>query len=174
LTPKQIAFCNEYLIDLNATQAAIRAGYSKKTAFIIGHENLKKPNIEKYLTEIRTKLQERTNITLDKVVNELSKIALFDIRGIYDNEGGIIHPHNLSDDVAAVVSGFKSRREITRGNSDEDNSIAFIDEYKTYDKTKALDMLMKHLGGYEKDKDIPRDDSIINNISKAIADGLPN
>ena len=51
LTPKQKRFCQEYLIDLNATQAAVRAGYSEKTAYSVGNENLRKPEIKKYIDE---------------------------------------------------------------------------------------------------------------------------
>jgi len=76
LTDKQKKFCNEYLIDLNATQAAIRAGYSKKTADIIGHENLRKPNIEKYIKERQDKAQERNEITLDNIVKLVYEDAL--------------------------------------------------------------------------------------------------
>lgn len=51
LTAKQQRFCDEYLIDLNATQAAIRAGYSEKTAYSIGNENLNKPELKKYIED---------------------------------------------------------------------------------------------------------------------------
>ena len=76
LTEKQKKFCDEYLIDLNATQAAIRAGYSKKTAFIIGHENLSKPNIKTYIESIQEKARERNKITLDKIVDMIYEDAL--------------------------------------------------------------------------------------------------
>ena len=75
LTPKQKAFVDEYLIDLNATQAAIRAGYSTKTARKIGQENLTKPDIQ---TEIQKRIKDRkkrTEITQDFVLNELYAIA---------------------------------------------------------------------------------------------------
>ena len=78
LTPKQERFVSEYLIDLNATQAAIRAGYSEKTAGAIGKENLQKPQIQEALTEARTKQQKRTSITADMVLNELAAVAFDD------------------------------------------------------------------------------------------------
>lgn len=71
LTPKQQRFVDEYLIDLNATQAAIRAGYSAKTAYSIGIENLRKPEIQKAIQEARTKLSSRTEITQDMVLERL-------------------------------------------------------------------------------------------------------
>lgn len=78
LTEKQKRFCEEYLIDLNATQAAKRAGYSEKTAFSIGVENLKKPLIQEYLQDLMKYRSERTGVTAEKVIEELEKIAFSD------------------------------------------------------------------------------------------------
>lgn len=75
LTPKQERFVTEYLVDLNATQAAIRAGYKPKAAYASGAENLKKPQIQEALTEARTKQRERTQITADRVLQELAAVA---------------------------------------------------------------------------------------------------
>lgn len=75
LTPKQQRFVEEYLIDLNATQAAIRAGYSEKTAKEIGSENLTKPNIAKAIQEAQENLSNKTQLTVDMVVNGLLREA---------------------------------------------------------------------------------------------------
>ena len=75
LTPKQQRFVEEYLIDLNATQAAIRAGYSEKTAKEIGSENLTKPNIAKAIQEAQENLSNKTQLTVDMVVQGLLKEA---------------------------------------------------------------------------------------------------
>ena len=74
LTPKQQRFVEEYLIDLNATQSAIRAGYSEKTAAVIGAENLIKPNIAKAIQEAQNKRTERTEITQDYVLTNIQKV----------------------------------------------------------------------------------------------------
>ena len=71
LTPKQQRFVDEYLIDLNATQAAIRAGYSEKTAYSVGHENLKKPEIQKAIEEAQEKLSNKAQVTVEMVVQGL-------------------------------------------------------------------------------------------------------
>ena len=71
LTPKQEAFIREYLVDLDATKAAVRAGYSEKTAGQIGHENLKKPQIAAALQEARSARSERTELTQDWVLSRL-------------------------------------------------------------------------------------------------------
>lgn len=75
LTPKQQRFIEEYLVDLNATQAAIRAGYSEKTAEAIGHENLRKPQIQERVSAAIQERAERTGITQERVVEELGKVA---------------------------------------------------------------------------------------------------
>ncbi len=71
LTAKQHAFVEEYLVDMNATQAAIRAGYSPKTAHTIGHENLSKPDIGAALQKARAERSERTEITADWILKSL-------------------------------------------------------------------------------------------------------
>lgn len=75
LTFKQEAFVNEYLVDLNATEAAVRAGYSEKTAGKIGSENLKKPEISMAIAEKMKQRESRTQITQDFVLTELYEIA---------------------------------------------------------------------------------------------------
>jgi len=74
-TPKQKRFCEEYMVDLNATKAAIRAGYSKKTAYSIGQENLKKNVIRRYIHDSMIARSLRTQVTADRVLQELAKIA---------------------------------------------------------------------------------------------------
>ena len=75
LNAKQNRFVEEYLVDLNATKAAIRAGYSERTAEVIGYENLRKPQIQEAIQAAIEKRSERTEITQDKVVAELGKVA---------------------------------------------------------------------------------------------------
>lgn len=79
LTEKQKKFCDEYLFDFNATQAAIRAGYSEKSAYSIGDENLKKPEIQKYISKLQKEAQERSDITRDGIIEELKKIGFAEI-----------------------------------------------------------------------------------------------
>jgi phage terminase small subunit len=75
LTPKQARFVEEYLIDLNATQAAIRAGYSAKTAYSIGEENLRKPDIAESIAAAATARSERVQVDQAYVLSKLMKVA---------------------------------------------------------------------------------------------------
>lgn len=76
LTVKQKRFCEEYVIDWNATRAAIAAGYSESSAAVIGFENLTKPNISEYINEIKNKLEEQAGISALRIVLELKEIIL--------------------------------------------------------------------------------------------------
>ena len=86
LTAKQQAFVAEYLIDLNATQAALRAGYSEKTAGSIGNENLKKPEIQEAISDARKKRAERTEVDQDYVIRKLKEIADKDASDMTESE----------------------------------------------------------------------------------------
>jgi hypothetical protein len=92
LTPKQARFVQEYLIDLNAAQAAIRAGYSAKTARVIGHENLTRPEIAAAIEKAMAERAERTGLTADWVVDELRKIAFANMADYMKPgpEGGVV------------------------------------------------------------------------------------
>lgn len=149
LTPKQQRFVDEYLIDLNATQAAIRAGYSKKTAASIGDENLRKPAIAAVIDERRKGLSEKAEVDAADVLRQVARMAMFDPRKLFDSDGNPLPIHELPDEVAFVIQGLKVRKEIT-GKGD-DMEVAQIIEYKMADRNSAAEKLMKHLGLYEKD-----------------------
>ena len=89
MTPKEQKFCDEYLIDLNAAQAAIRAGYSKKTAKEIGCENLTKPHIQTEISKRRQELAQKTAITQEWVLNRFKEISdrCMTAEPVYDNDG---------------------------------------------------------------------------------------
>jgi phage terminase small subunit len=83
LTEKQKAFVEEYLVDLNATQAAIRAGYSQKTARKIGNENLTKPDIQQAIAEAKKERSERTKVNADWLLKRLADEAEADLADLY-------------------------------------------------------------------------------------------
>lgn len=82
LTDRQARFCEEYLIDLNATQAAIRAGYSEKTANRIASELLSKLDIQEKITELKAERAKRTEMTQDSVIQELAAVTRAEIKGV--------------------------------------------------------------------------------------------
>ena len=139
LTPKQKRFVDEYLIDLNATKAAIRAGYSAKTAASIGEENLRKPEIQGALAERMKARSVRTEVTQDRVIAELAKIAFGDARDVmlWGPSGvKLLDSKTLTDDQAAQVA------EVAERVSEAGVSL----KLKTHDKVGALKLLGEHLG----------------------------
>ena len=83
LTPKQERFVAEYQVDLNATQAAIRAGYSERTASAIGFENLSKPEIAERISVVRNRLAQKVEVTQERVLRELARVAFSDVRNLF-------------------------------------------------------------------------------------------
>lgn len=145
LTPKQIKFCEEYLIDSNATQAAIRAGYSEDTAGVIGHENLKKPYIKEYINVRQKELVDKLKLTQERILQEYSKIAFFDIRNAFDDEGRLRNLQDLDDQTAGAIAGIESLDEIeTQG--EETFKSGTLRKIKVWDKRAALDSICKVLG----------------------------
>ena len=139
LTAKQQSFCDEYLIDLSATHAAIRAGYSKKTARVIGQENLLKPAIKTIIDKKMAERAERTQITADYVLIRLGEIESFDIREMYNEQGDVKPVHEWSDLAARVVSGL----DISNVVSGDELEVV-IKKLKMESRTKALELAGKH------------------------------
>jgi phage terminase small subunit len=139
LTPKQERFCEEYLIDLNATQAAIRAGYSKKTAKEQAAMLLTKLNIQSFIEKLKKLRSEKTNITVERVLQELARIAFFDPRKLYDADGKLLNVKDLDTDTAAVIASAK----ICVSEKGDKND--YVKEYRFADKKGALELIGKHL-----------------------------
>jgi phage terminase small subunit len=149
LTPKQERFCQEYIIDLNGTQAAIRAGYSEKTARFVAAENLTKPNIQERLEQLQKKREKRTEVTQDMVVKELSLVAFGRIADVTRvREDGLIELDftDATEDQKALIVGVDTKtRYISQGEDGE--PIKEVEcKIKAADKMKALELLGRHLG----------------------------
>ena len=139
LRKKQKTFVEEYLIDLNATQAAIRAGYSPHTAKDIGCENLAKPNIEAAINKAMAERSKRTGICADRVLQELAKLAFVNPADVIDFEDASILANATREDTACIQSVKVKSMDTDKGSSIER-------EVKFYDKKAALELLGKHLG----------------------------
>lgn len=139
LTKKQKRFVEEYLIDLNATQAAIRAGYSTLTAYSIGDENLKKPDIKSAIDKALAERSKRTGVNADRIVRELAKIAFVNSTDVINMDEAAVRCDANRDDTAAIASIKVKTIPTEAGNIVER-------EIKTYDKIKALELIGKHIG----------------------------
>lgn len=142
LTKKQKLFVDEYLIDLNATQAAIRAGYSPDTAKAIGSENLTKPDISAQINKAMAERSKRTGVNADRVVMELAKIAFINAVDVINAEDATLKDDAAPEDTAAIQS-VKVKTFPTKDGAGVEREI------KMADKIKALELLGKHLGMFK-------------------------
>jgi phage terminase small subunit len=148
LNARQSRFVDEYLVDLNATQAAIRAGYSTKTAGSQGFDNLKKPEIAAEIEKRRQIVAEKTGLTTERLLQEAMRLAFFDIRKLVDADGKPLPLNRLDDDTAAAIQGLDVA---TVGNADV--GVGEVLKYKIADKNSAIERLFKHMGLFKKDND---------------------
>lgn len=139
MTRKQERFVEEYLVDLCATQAAIRAGYSPATAGAIGAENLKKPQIRARIDQAMAELSRRTGVNQERVIRELAKVAFVNATDIVDFESAKLLPTATPEDTAAIAS-VKVKTIPTA------DGLGVEREIRMADKLKALELLGKHFG----------------------------
>jgi len=139
LTEKQKRFVEEYLIDLNATQAAIRTGYSAKTANEQGARLLANVSVQEAVAKEMAERSKRTGINQDRVVLELARIAFVNPQKLIDPEDASIREDATEDDLVCIQSVKVKTMEGAKGTSVER-------EVKLNDKMKALELLGKHLG----------------------------
>ncbi len=145
MTPKQTLFVQEYLVDANATQAAIRAGYSARTARKIGTENLSKPVISEAIDKAMIERAARTGITADRVVQELANLAFFDPADIYTSDGALKPITDIPPAARSAIAGL----EINELHDSDGQPIGRAVKLRLIDRLGALDKLMRHLGQYQ-------------------------
>src|ERR1700740_973734 len=151
LTPKQAQFVREYLTDLNATQAAMRAGYSARTAEVQGCRllsNVKIAEAVQFAMEARSK---RTEITADRVLEEFAKIGFADVRKIFTAGGALLSPADMDDATAATIASVEVVTRRLPGAEGEAADVEYVHKVKAWDKVSALTHIGRHLGMF-KDK----------------------
>ena len=141
-------FCEEYIINFNATDAAIKAGYSEKTASSQASRLLRNVNIQAYIKDLNEKRSERVQVTADDILKEYCKIAFCDVSDFYD-ERGLKPISELSDKAKASVSSYAIKRVKNSNGEFEDVPIM-----KFHDKLKALELAGKCLGIGEESNEV--------------------
>ena len=159
LLPKQWKIVQEYLLCGNATQAALAAGYSPKTARVIGQENLLKPAIAGYLSQKQSVIAakqdeflEKMELTQERIMRETARIAFFDARKMFHADGSPKSILELDDDTAACIVGLDVMEEYD-GSGKDRKLIGHIKKYKIADKNTALERGGKFLDMFEKDNE---------------------
>lgn len=146
LNERQRAFCREYLVDRNASQAAIRAGYSRRTAGGQAHDLLKKPEIAAAVDAGLAAIARRVDVTAEDVVRRMATLAFGDIGDLFGPDGRLLSIHEMPAAARATLAGFQVERR--RDNPDDPVDVVKI---KRVDQLRALEMLARHLGLFEAD-----------------------
>lgn len=146
LTARQQRFVEEYLVDLDATKAAIRSGYAPKAAGQQGYQLLQIPSIAAAIDAKRAEVSASTTVTIERVLLEAARLAFFDARKLYHPDGTPKALTELDDDTAAAIQGVEA---VTMGNAEV--GLGQVLKYKAADKNSAIERLFKHLGMFDKD-----------------------
>lgn len=136
-------FVAAYLKSLNATQAAIDAGYSKRTAYAKGSSLLKVVEVKELIDKGLLAQQNRIEISADRTMMEIVRLAMIDARALFDDEGRLKNIKDLPEDISRCIASVEVV-ELNAGDGEEGKSIGYTKKIKFWDKTKALDMLAKH------------------------------
>lgn len=145
LTDKEERFCQEYLIDLNATQAAKRAGYSERSANEIGCQNLAKLHIQTRISELKKERVKRTKITADKVLRELASVGFSNIQDFMNDDLTVRNIQILKRKHASAIASIK------KTSFESESGVKTVIEFKLHDKIRALEDIAKHIGFFEAD-----------------------
>ena len=148
MTDAQKRFCDEYLIDLNATRA-YKVAYPRckkdETANAASSRMLRNVKVQEYISEKQKEIEKRTEVTQDMVIKELAKIAFLDIRKLYTENGQLKNVADIDSDTAGAISSLETLEEY-EGYGDDREKIGDTQKVRLLDKTKALELLGRHLG----------------------------
>lgn len=159
LNARQEQFCREYIIDLNASQAAIRAGYCSKRANCSGGQLLANANIQKRIAELKNERAEKTEIKAEEVLLELHRLATADPREILDADGRPLPPAQWPVGIARCVKSY---------DVVESGERVKITKVKFTDKGKALETLCRHLGLLKDRLEVSAQEPTLRDILRAI------
>jgi phage terminase small subunit len=138
-------FVREYVVDLNGTRAAIAAGYSEKGARVEACRLLTKPNIQKMIEKLAAERAKKLEITADRVLRELGRLAFSDPRKFFNDDGTAKHISQLDDDTAASLAGLEVFEEYS-GKGEDRELTGYTKKFKLADKGINLERLGRHLG----------------------------
>jgi phage terminase small subunit len=165
LSPKERRFVSEFLKDQNAKQAAIRAGYSKKTAETQGPRLYRKVQVKAAIDTELAKIQEKAGVTQERILTALLNIAEFDPRKLFNKDGTLKKVHEIPDDVASAIVSLES-----------DDVEGEMKKVRFSDKVRALELLGKHLKMFTDKTEVsdPNGAPVIINFSPATYDRTKN
>lgn len=168
LPAKQKRFCEEFMVDFNATAAYLRAGYKSgpEAARRSASELLTKPDIAAEIARLQERVSLKTEITREWIEAELAKIAGFDPRKLFEDDGSVKLVRDWDDATAAAVQSFDVA-EIFGGSGDQKMAIGLSKKVSTRDKVRALELLGKARGMFPSKIELGLDESLAKRLDRA-------
>jgi len=145
LTEKQKVFVAEYHVDLNGTQAAIRAGYSPKTAEVIANQLLKKTWVSEAIKKQMEERLHRVGVTSERVLTKMAHLAFADLPKIYGPENTLLPVKDFPDEIVPAIASIKTT-ELFEGRGADRRLVGYTKEVRLWDPNPALTIMAKHLG----------------------------
>lgn len=169
LTPKEARFVQEYLVDLSAAQAAIRAGYSEHSARNCGYDVLHRPHVEAAIQEAMAARAKRTEISQDTVLRELLAIARSDIGELFDADGKLRPLAEIPEQARRAIAAIETetRKDVLDETAGEAEEVT-TKKVKLWDKPKALELLGKHLKLWVDRIEVDATDKLAERLAKAV------
>jgi phage terminase small subunit len=171
LSPKQTRFIQEYLVDLNATQAAMRSGYSPRAAYAIGVENLKKPQIRAELQKAQALQLSNAEVSAKRVLQEAARLAFVDVRKLYAADGTLLPLSAWDDDTAAAVASLEVIDQFDYIDG-EKVPTGKLKKVRLWSKPEQLTLLAKHLRLLQDDTSKETTVNIQVNIHTSLSEAL--
>jgi phage terminase small subunit len=162
ITPRQERFCEEYVVDLNGTQAAIRAGYAASTANEQASRMLANHNIRDYIEELQTGRRKVREIRADRILNTLETIAYGDVSVFFDEDGDLLPRSEWPEGAHLLVAGIEFKT-VQLG----EGAVEHIAKIKLVDRLKAMHMLAQHKALLTQKIEITADDDLVDRIARA-------
>lgn len=166
LDERQERFCQEYLVDLNGTQAAIRAGYAKRSARSMASDLLSRPNIQVRLNVLKEAREQKTGITAERVLLEIYRCAMTDPAEAFRSDGRLKSIHEMPEGLRRAIASFEIE-ELFEGSGRDREHVGQVKKLKFWDKPRNLEMLGRHLSLFV-DRIEVKDDRDMDDLEKAV------
>lgn len=162
LTPRQARFCEEYVVDLNGTQAAIRAGYAESGARSEASRMLTNPNVRDYIEELQSGKRRVREVRADRILDTLEAIAYGDVSAFFDEDGELLPRKEWPEGAHLLVAGIEFKT-VQLG----EGAVEHIAKIKLVDRLKALNLLAQHKALLTQKIEITADDDLVERIARA-------
>lgn len=143
---RRLRFCEEYIKDLHGEHAAIRAGYSEKSARYQASKMLARDDVQAHIAELQQARSDRCGVQADDVIRQLVRMGFADVRKLFTPEGQLRPVHELDDDTAAAIQSIEVVTKFIPGPGDEPPEVEYLHKIKMIDKIKPLELIGKHMG----------------------------